>query len=146
MSILICAAAMAAGHVTLASDVFVERVQRDAEGRATTVLEPPKAVAPGDRLIFVLSYRNGGDEPASDFVVTNPVPDAVAFAGADGVEPEVSIDWGRSWGRLSSLTVARSDGAVRPAAPADVTHVRWSIRQPIPAGQGGKLSFRAVAR
>ena len=145
MSILLSLAAMAS-QVTLARDVFVERVQRDATGRATTVLEPPKALASGDRLLFVLSYRNGGAEPAADFVVTNPVPDAVAFAGAEGAEPEVSVDWGRSWGPLASLTVKRRDGSTRPAEPGDVTHVRWSIREAIAAGATGKLSFRAVAR
>jgi uncharacterized repeat protein (TIGR01451 family) len=145
MSILLSMVALAS-QVTLASDVFVERVERDANGRATTVLEPPKAVAPGDRLLFVLSYRNRGAEPATDFVVTNPVPDAVAFAGADGTEPDVSVDWGRSWGPLSSLTVKRRDGSTRPAEAGDVTHVRWSIREAIAAGATGKLSFRAVAR
>ena len=137
---------MAAGHVTLASDVFVERIQRDAAGRANVVLEAPKAIAPGDRLLFVLSYRNQGPEPASDLVVTNPVPDAVAFAGAEGTEPEVSVDWGRSWGRLQALTVTGQDGRARMAEPRDVTHVRWSIRQPVAAGESGKFSFRAVAR
>jgi uncharacterized repeat protein (TIGR01451 family) len=146
MSFFLSIAAMAATQVTLASDVFIERVERDASGRAITVLEPPKSVAPGDRLIFVLSYRNGGDAPANDFLVTNPVPDAVAFAGADGTEPEVSVDWGRSWGALSSLTIKLGDGTARPAVPADVTHVRWSIRRALAAGETGKLSFRAVAR
>ena len=138
--------ALAASQVTLASDVFIERVRRDANGRATTVLEPPRALASGDRLLFVLSYRNGGNEPATDFVVTNPVPDAVAFAGAEGEEPDVSVDWGRSWGKLSALTVTGRDGKARPAEAGDVTHVRWSIRQAIGAGETGKLSFRAVAR
>jgi hypothetical protein len=138
------AAALAASNVTLASNILVERVRQDANGKTMTVLEPPKAMASGDRLVFVLSYRNGGAEPATDFVVTNPVPDAVAFAGAD--DADVSVDWGRSWGQLSALTVKRSDGSLRPAQASDVTHVRWSIRQAIGAGESGKLSFRAVAR
>jgi uncharacterized repeat protein (TIGR01451 family) len=138
------ATAAASSQVTLASDVFVERIHQGPSGRATTKLEPPKTVTPGDRLVFVLSYRNSGIEPANGFVVTNPVPDAVAFADAE--DAEVSVDWGRSWGRLPSLTVRRSDGSSRPAQPGDVTHVRWRIRQAIAAGDSGKLSFRAVAR
>lgn len=138
------AAALAASQVTLASEVFVERVLKDPNGKARTVLEPPRAMVSGDRLVFVLSYRNRGAEPAADFVVTNPVPDAVAFAGAENAE--VSVDWGRNWGQLASLTVRRSDGTFRPARPGDVTHVRWSIRQAIAAGQTGTLSFRALAR
>jgi len=145
MSLPLILAALAASQVTLASDVLVERVQRDASGRMTTVLEAPKAVAPGDRLLFVLSYRNQGNAPAQDFVVTNPVPDAVAFAGAESVEPEVSVDWGRNYGTLSSLTVMERGGKVRRAEPRDVTHVRWSIRRSIAPGETGKLIFRAVA-
>jgi uncharacterized repeat protein (TIGR01451 family) len=139
-------AASAASQVTLTSDVFVERVRQDGTGKPATVLEPPRTVAAGDRLLFVLSYRNGGAEPAQDFVVTNPVPDAVAFMGADDAEADVSVDWGRNWGKLSALTVKRPDGTARPAQPGDVTHVRWSFRKAIGAGQAGKLSFRAVAR
>lgn len=138
--------ALAASQVTLASNVFVERVRQDAGGKAATVLEPPRAVARGDRLLFVLSYRNEGAEPASGFVVTNPVPDAVAFVGADDAEADVSVDWGRSWGKLSALRVTRPDGTSRAAEPDDVTHVRWSFRHAIGAGQSGKLSFRAISR
>ena len=72
--------AMAADPVSLTSEVFVERVQEDAEGKRTTVLEPPSVVTPGDKLLFVLSYVNGGADPAEDFVVTNAIPEAVAFS------------------------------------------------------------------
>ena len=137
---------MAAGGVTLASDVLVERVRPGADGRAVKVLEPPKAVAPGDRLLFILSYKNEDSRPAADFVVTNPVPDAVAFTGADNAEAEVSVDWGRSWGQLSTLSVMRRDGTIRSAIAADVTHVRWIIRQPIGVGETGKVTYRAIAR
>ena len=139
-------AVMAAGGVTLASDIFVERIRPGADGGAVKVLEPPKAVAPGDQLVFILSYKNNDTEPAADFVVTNPVPDAVAFAAADDAEADVSVDWGHSWGKLSLLSVKRRDGSTRPAAPADVTHVRWIVRQPIGVGETGKVSYRAVAR
>jgi uncharacterized repeat protein (TIGR01451 family) len=137
-------AAGAASKVSLASDVFVERVEQDAEGRAKTVLAPPREVSAGDRLVFVLSYRNGGAEAASGLVITNPVPDSVAFAEAEGAE--VSVDGGRTWGALAALSVIGPDGRTRPAAAGDVTHVRWRVQDVIGAGQTGKLSYRAIAR
>jgi uncharacterized repeat protein (TIGR01451 family) len=146
MSILDFLALLAASQVTLASDVFLERIQHDANGRSNIVLEQPRAIARGDRLLFVLSYRNVGTEPAQDFVVTNPVPDSVIYAGADEAEPEVSVDWGRNWGALSSLSVKEPAGHSRAARPEDVTHVRWSIRRPIGAGESGRLTYHAVAR
>ena len=146
LALIAPAAAMAASDVSLASDVFVERVKQDTSGKTATVLEPPKVVTPGDKLLFVLSYRNGGAKPASDFVVTNPVPSEVAFAGAEGDGASVSVDGGKSWGALASLKVKQPDGKLRPAAPADVTHVRWNFAQAIAAGAGGKLSFRGTVK
>ena len=139
------AAAFAAGDVTLASEVFVERVHEDAQGKKQVVLEPPAVVTPGDRLVFQLSYRNAGTQPATGFEITNPVPQAIAFTGAEG-NAVVSVDGGKSWGTLAALKVAQPDGTSRPATAADVTHIRWSFSQPIPAGNGGKLSFRGVVK
>jgi uncharacterized repeat protein (TIGR01451 family) len=145
-ALIVPTAAPAANRLSLASDVFVERIERDPSGRTVATLAPPRAVTPGDRLVFVLSYRNAGQDPASGFVVTNPVPDTVAFVEADDKTAQVSVDGGRSWGDLPSLHVTAQDGRTRPARPTDVTHVRWQVRETVPAGQIGKLSYRAVAR
>jgi len=145
-ALLAPAAAFAADNVALDSKVFVERTATDASGKVQTMLEPPKLVTPGDRLLFVLTYKNVGAQPASNFVVTNPIPNAVAYAGTDGIQPVVSVDGGKSWGPLATLKVKQPDGTLRAAQPGDVTHVRWTLATAIPAGQGGKLSFRGVVR
>ncbi len=143
---LIAPAAALAQDVSLTSEVFVEKTVKDAKGEAKTVREKPALVTPGDRLVFVLSYNNQSAQPATGFTVTNPVPNAVAFAGAEGTGSEVSIDGGKSWGQLASLKVAQADGSSRPATPGDVTHVRWNFAQPITAGSGGQLSFRGAVK
>lgn len=137
---------LAANHVALANDVFVERVTTDTQGKQRILLEEPKVVVPGDRLVFVLNYRNAGAQPADKFVITNPLPDAVRFADAGDTRPLVSVDGGQGWGRLDELTVAQPDGTRRPAQPADVTHLRWAFQKPIPAGASGKLMFRGVVK
>ena len=130
----------------LASDVFVEREQKRADGSVATILEEPKLVVPGDQLVFVVRYKNVGPQPASKFSVTNPIPRAVAFSGtADGNEI-VSIDGGKSWGFLPQLKITKADGTSRPALPADVTHVKWNLNQTLAAGSAGKLVFRGVVR
>ena len=146
VTMLPSAAALAADHVALDNDVFVERVRTDAAGKRRILLEEPRAVVPGDRLVFVLRYRNDGTRPADRLVVTNPLPAAVRFADAGGARPLVSVDGGRQWGSLSELTVAEADGTRRAAQPADVTHVRWAFDKPIPAGGTGKLLFRGVVK
>jgi uncharacterized repeat protein (TIGR01451 family) len=143
-ALLAPAAAFAADNVSLTSKVYVERVKPGPDGKPVTVREAPGVVTPGDKLVFVLGYRNAGPEPASGFVLTDPIPPSVAFAGSDDARAIVSVDGGRSWGPLASLKVVQADGTSRAAVPADVTHIRWSFGQPIAAGSGGELSFRGV--
>ncbi|WP_164114826.1 hypothetical protein [Sphingorhabdus sp. Alg239-R122] len=147
LAALLCApyTAIAAERVELSSDVYVEKISHDANGRKSVVLEKPLKVIPGDRLVFILKYRNVGDQAAENFVVTNPMPSAVAFQETiDGTEL-VSIDGGESWGRLKDLRV-RMGGGYRNAVPEDVTHIRWNIINGISVGSQGKLTFRGVVR
>lgn len=143
-ALLAPAAAFAADSVSLTSKVYVERVKPGADGKPVTVREEPGVVTPGDRLAFVLSYRNAGAEPATGFTLTNPIPASVDFVGTDDRSAAVSVDGGKSWGRLESLKVVAADGTSRPAVAADVTHIRWSFDRPIAAGSKGELSFRGV--
>lgn len=138
--------AFAATPLQLSSAVFVERQIVRADGTKTVVLEPPHLVTPGDHLVFVVKYRNVGKATASNFVVTNPLPAAVAFNGtSDGLEV-VSVDGGKSWGILGTLRIARADGTLRPALRSDVTHIKWNLNQPLTAGAEGKLIFRGVVK
>lgn len=153
MKIMIAMAALlgptvahAADRVTLTSEVFVEREVRDAQGKPRIELDEPKVVTPGDRLLFVLNYKNVGTAPATSFTVTNPIPTAVLYSAAVGAGEQLSVDGGKNWGALPELTVRNADGTSRAARPADVTHVRWTLEQPIPAGGQGKLSFRGAVK
>lgn len=138
--------AFAAGSVALSSLVLVEKTTADADGKTKVTLQEPKVVTPGDRLIFILSYQNRGSAAASDFIVTNPLPSAVVYQGTADASAQVSIDGGKAWGTLASLKVADGPNRWRSARPEDVTHVRWTMKQPIPVGGQGKLSFRGVVR
>jgi len=143
---LIGVSAHAATPLQLSSDVFVEKQVVRADGSRTVVLEKPKLVLPGDNLVFVVKYRNTGTATASNFVVTNPLPAAVAFNGtSDGLEV-VSIDGGNKWGVLSTLRVKQADGVIRAADRRDVTHIKWNLNQPLTAGAEGKLIFRGIVK
>ena len=146
MSLLGGTAALAATPLQLSSDVFVERQAKQADGSSIVVLEKPAMVTPGDKLVFVVRYKNVGGTTASNFVVTNPLPAAVTFNGtSDGLEV-VSIDGGKTWGMLDALRIAVADGTSRPAARADVTHIKWNLNQPLTAGAEGKLIFRGIVK
>lgn len=136
--------ALAADPVALTSTVFVEKTFSSTQGRNHVVLEPPGRMSSGDRLVFMLNYRSTGARATGDFVVTNPMPAAVAYQGTPDPSAVVSIDGGRKWGRLDQLRVTERDGSVRSARPEDVTHVRWTLNPT--SKNAGRLMFRGVVR
>lgn len=146
LALLLPGGALAQSQVALTSNVLVERTVTDATGAARTTLEAPGIVTPGDRLMFVLAYRNNAATPATAFEVTNPIPGSVSFSGSESAGSVLSVDGGQTWGELSRLSVRNADGTSRPATAADVTHVRWRLARPIPAGGTGELRFRGIVK
>lgn len=139
--------------VALSSEAMIERQEIGADGKERIVLKQPKdvIVVPGDRVVFTLRYVNKGSEPAADFRAVNPMPGPVQFVSVAEDWAEVSVDGGKSWGKLADLkvSVAGKDGAaatLRAAAAEDVTHVRWIFAKPIAPGAEGTISYRGMVK
>ena len=138
------AAHAAPGGVALHGDVKVETTTI-VNGVEKTVLAVPKIVVPGNRLLFSTAYRNEGAAPVQNFVVTNPVPAGIAVAAPDAANLIVSVDGGKSWGKLAGLTIKDANNTPHPAQATDVTHVRWTVASIAP-GAGGSVAYHAVVR
>jgi len=134
-----------AGPVSLSGDVKAVKIVTAADGSERTELVEPGTIVPGDRLIFGTDYANTGSEIVTDFIVTNPLPAAVRLAPDADPELTVSIDGGKSWGRLAELKVTAPDGTQRAATHEDVTHVRWVLASIAP-GAKGRLTYPAIIR
>jgi uncharacterized repeat protein (TIGR01451 family) len=130
--------------VKLAGEVKLEKVVV-VDGAEKVTLVEPAVVLPGDRLLFSTRYENSGAQNAENVVVTNPLPGAVALANDSAAGLSVSVDGGRSFSQLASLTVADGKGGMRPAQAADVTHVRWVLATVAPGAQG-TLTYHAIVR
>ncbi|MEN9683523.1 MAG: hypothetical protein RLZZ427_1274 [Pseudomonadota bacterium] len=130
--------------VTLKGDVKVERTVIE-NGTKRQVYLDPKVVVPGDHLVFTTAYHNVGADVVRNFVVTNPLPAGVVLAAGTAPEQDVSVDGGKTWGRLDASRVPDGKGATRPASTADVTHLRWTIAALAPGAQG-TLVYNAIVR
>lgn len=144
--LLLAPLALAAGpqSVQLTSSVMVEKTVV-VSGRDQIVLQPPGKVLPGDRLIFQTNYRNTAAQAATQFVVTNPIPAAVEWTGDATPGAVESIDGGRTYAPLAQLKVKGTNGAMRPAQPGDVTHIRWTMASIAP-GSAGLVKYRGMVR
>lgn len=137
--------AQTASAVAIASDVLVEHTIKQADGTSRTERITADRVVPGDRLVFRTTYRNNAADDARDFVITNPLHPAVQLA-PDGAESlTVSVDKGRTWGRLADLSVPKAEGGMRPASRDDVTHIRWTVGVIAP-GQAGERAFAVIVK
>lgn len=139
--------ALAAGPLQVTAKVLTEQKVRAADGSVRVNLVPARKVVPGDKVVFVLGYRNTGTQSISNVVLDNPVPAGIAYRGpsATSAAPDVSVD-GKTYGPLGSLRVRTAPGVTRAAAPDDVTNVRWRLASPVTAGAQGQLSFQAVLK
>jgi uncharacterized repeat protein (TIGR01451 family) len=138
-------AAHAAGGLQLSNQVFQEIEVVGADGKPEHKTVPAAMVVPGTEVFYVISYRNTGDKPADNVAITNPVPSELEFVSVLGPAPasQVSVDGGKQYGALASLSVADAEGKLRPAQPEDVTNVRWMLNTALPPGAAGSVSFKA---
>lgn len=127
--------AIAQPAVATDSAVFVERTQQDNRRS----LEPAARLSRGDRVVTVVSwYRMGGD---GGFTITNPLPRAIAYQASARDDQEVSVDGGRTWGRLGDLRIG-----ARTATPEDVTHMRWRVPASSAARGQGRIAYSGIVR
>ncbi|MBF8291775.1 MAG: hypothetical protein HW392_602 [Steroidobacteraceae bacterium] len=138
-------AAHAAGGLQLRNEVFQEIEVIGADGKPEHKTVPAATIVPGSEVFYVISYRNMGDKPADSVAITNPVPAELEYVSVLGPGPanQISVDGGKQYGALSSLSVTGADGKSRPAEAADVTHVRWMLNAALAPGDGGSVSFKA---
>ncbi len=129
------AIAFAAPAITIDSAIFVERTRAD-NGALVRSLEPASQLRRGDRVVTVVTWHHLGGE--RDFTVTNPLPRQLAYQASASGEEEVSIDGGRTWGRIGQLRMGN-----RLATAEDVTHVRWRVQ---PARGRGQIAYSGIVR
>ncbi|MBT8370439.1 MAG: DUF11 domain-containing protein [Deltaproteobacteria bacterium] len=123
--------------------IFVEN------GQEVVKRIPAVEVAPGETLIYTLTYTNAGDEAATNVVINDPIPQGAAYIldSASGQDTDISfsIDGGQTFKKPSMLTyeVKLADGTTekRVASPEAYTHIRWTIRK-VRAGGSGELGFQ----
>lgn len=129
-----------AGPVSVALDsaIYVERSAQQ-NGGLTRSLQQADQLSRGDRVVTVLTWQK--QSGIGGFTLTNPVPRKVAYQGSAREDEEVSVDGGRTWGRLGELTLSS-----RLATPEDVTHVRWHVAPGQAARGQGRIAYSGIVR
>ena len=112
-----------------------------------------KTIEPGDVIFYTMSYKNSGDEAATNAVMDDPIPKGTVYIPGSvfGQDAEVtfSIDGGKTFKKPSLLTyeVKNQSGKIekRSATPEEYTNIRWTVNV-IPAGGSGQVGFQVKTK
>ena len=146
------ATAWAASQMAIDMASFKEIVETK-NGKKETKLVPAQKAAPGEVLIYVVTYTNKGDELATNVEVKDPVPKDTFYvdksATGEGTEISFSIDGGTVFAPPTKLTkevqLPKGKKEKRLVAANEYTNIRWVIKE-VPPGKTGKLGFRVKVR
>lgn len=130
-------AAVATGSDLLETEIVVERLEpADPPDRPSARFVPAGRLEAGDEVYYTLKVRNPGTEPVTDAQVTKRMPYGLHYLPGSASGPDCTIDFSVDGGRTF---VAKPKGA-------EFTHVRWTLRRPLPPGSTALLRFRATFR
>jgi len=130
-------AAVATGSDLLETEIVVERLEpADPPGRPSARFVPAGRLEAGDEVHYTLKVRNPGSEPVTDAQVTKRMPFGLHYLPGSASGPDCDIEFSTDGGKTF----------VAKPADAEFTHVRWTLRRPLPPDSTALLRFRAIFR
>lgn len=137
------------GSIELKSEAFKEVETVDRDGRKEYKLVAPGLVLPKDEILYITTFTNVGDKPATDVVITNAVPNNSVYktgsAFGAGTDITYSIDGGKVFAAADKLFVDEDNGR-RPARADEYSHIRWIYHNQLAPGASGTVTFRTIVQ
>jgi uncharacterized repeat protein (TIGR01451 family) len=137
-----------AQQVSISTTALQEVVVNDQNGHEQKNLKPVEKTAPGQEIVFKNEVSNNSNKPASNIVVTNPVPEHMYFVDAyskdAGTDLSYSADGGKTFGKAGVIQIMdATTHTSRAARPEEYTHVRWTLTHALAAGAKAEVGFKA---
>jgi uncharacterized repeat protein (TIGR01451 family) len=118
-------------------------------GREVYRFVPARMLEQGQIVYYTVRITNQTTVPVRNVAVVQPVPANTVYiadsAAGPGAAVSFSVDGGNSFAAADAL-VAEVEGTKQPAQPAQYTHIRWQLRNPLAPGATALARFRATFR
>ena len=130
-------AAIATGSDLLETQIVVEKLEpAEPPERPLPRFVPAGRLEAGDEVHYTVRVRNPTSNPVNDVQVTKRLPFGLHYLPGSATGPACDIEFSADGGKTFAAR-----------APAgDFTHVRWTMRRPLPPGATAMLRFRATFR
>jgi uncharacterized repeat protein (TIGR01451 family) len=116
-------------------------------GREVFHFVPARLLEQGQVVYYTVRITNQTTVPLRNVAVVQPVPANTVYiadsASGPGANVSFSIDGGQVFAPADALTV-EIDGSKQLAQPAQYTHIRWQLRNPLAPGATALARFRAT--
>jgi uncharacterized repeat protein (TIGR01451 family) len=133
----VAGAAVATGSDRLETEIVVEKLlAADPPARSTARFVPAGRLDAGDEVHYTIRVHNPGKNPVTGVQVTKRMPFGLHYLPGSAVGPASDIEFSIDGGQ--SFTADLADG--------DYTHLRWTLRRPLPPQSTALLRFRATFR
>ena len=139
--------AQATSPLAITSTVQLDKVT-NVDGKPVHTLvdiDKTREKVPGAHLVYKRVYQNVGKVTLSHIVVKDALSTYEMLADDGFGSFDVSVDNGKTYGKLAQLTVSDGKGGSRPALASDVTNLSWTIPA-LAAGESATLEFHSVIR
>jgi len=130
-----------------------KEVKVKKKGQWITQRSAVDKTAPGNVLVYTMTYLNAGKTTALNARIVNPVPKGAVYLldSAEGKDTDItcSLDQGRTWHKPPvMMQMKKPDGTLenRPAPAESYTQISWVIKKPVLPGQSGRVSFKATVK
>ena len=134
------------GKIILTNQVLKQVIKKDKKGNITYDYVEPKTALPGDVMMYSITFKNIGKEPADNIVINDPVPNNSKYRinSATGKNTTItfSINGGKNFGNPNDLVVKDKNGKEWKAKPESYTHIRWVYNKSLAPGGKGEVSFK----
>jgi len=130
-------AAIATGSDLLETEIVIEKLEpAEPPERPLPRFVPAGRLEAGDEVHYTVRVRNPTSNPVNDVQVTKRLPFGLHYLPGSATGPACDIEFSADGGKTFA--------ARTPAG--DFTHVRWTLRRPLPPGATAMLRFRATFR
>jgi len=131
-----------AGPLVLEGQLLVETVEAARSTGPRYVLQTRQEARSGDRLIFLIRYRNDSAHPLPGYDIVARVPLGVRILPDRNGALRVSADGGKNWARPDAQFQFDTRGHLRPAMDVPATHIRLRLYHSIAPGETGTVAYR----
>jgi uncharacterized repeat protein (TIGR01451 family) len=116
-------------------------------GREVFRFVPARLLEQGQVVYYTVRITNQTTVPLRNVAVVQPVPANTVYiadsASGPGATVSFSVDGGQSFAPAEAL-VSANEGTKQRAQPAQYTHIRWQLRNPLAPGATALARFRAT--